>query len=355
MSPFQGYFFDDHWDNFRSCSRDYSVGPTEIDRHAVQDMGLDADEVKTIRAAFAWTMDKVYEKLRAKKLWAWQMFWNANQTKDGGVALTSPQPLVTKTTCATALRRFCGASSETQRVAMIYGLSGSTPTLANTDFVQDLVSFMLIRGRYAWLGTGWKGADRQYSRPPQLNADYGTPQGFCAETAPAIFTRNFTRAVVSMDCASWNASIFVPNSSTRLRSDDTDSQFAQIAADIVDSACVVVNGSAKAVYKYDLRQLGADQVAAASLHTNGCAIGIAPAVLRLEQIFSSPRRRVSDFHAPAVFNWEVNGSAAVDATAQLTAAISANSFALRYVSADGRACECPAPVVQLTVPRGQRA
>ena len=70
MSPFQGYFFDDHWDNFRNCSRDYSVGPTEIDRHAVQDMGLGADEVKEIRDAFAWTMDKVYEKLRAKKLWA---------------------------------------------------------------------------------------------------------------------------------------------------------------------------------------------------------------------------------------------------------------------------------------------
>ena len=64
---------------------------------------------------------------------------------------------------------------------------------------QDLASFLLIRGKYAWLGHGWQGcsqpeADRGggYPFPPQLNADFGTPLGLCKETVPGSGSVNLT-------------------------------------------------------------------------------------------------------------------------------------------------------------------
>ena len=36
------------------------------------------------------------------------------------------------------------------------------------DLAQDLASFLLVRGPYAWLGHGWVGCDREYHFPPEF-------------------------------------------------------------------------------------------------------------------------------------------------------------------------------------------
>ena len=45
--------------------------------------------------------------------------------------------------------------------------------------------------------------------PEQLNWDYGEPTGLCKETAPnsGVFTRDWTKATVQMDCNSWTPTI----------------------------------------------------------------------------------------------------------------------------------------------------
>jgi hypothetical protein len=77
---------------------------------------------------------------------------------------------------------------------MLYGYTQVTesphrPFLPNGSlpaFQQDLASFLLARGPYAWLGSGWEGChDREYydggmpynitMRPEGLDVDYGTP------------------------------------------------------------------------------------------------------------------------------------------------------------------------------------
>ena len=52
------------------------------------------------------------------------------------------------------------------------------------------------------------------SSPPELDRDYGTPvgwgkpgRGYCTEKASGVFEREYTRAVVTVDCAAGTGSI----------------------------------------------------------------------------------------------------------------------------------------------------
>ena len=115
--------------------------------------------------------------------------------------------------------------------------------------LQDIAGFLLTRGDYAWLGHGWLGCSRTYQVvqgweggtrsygwsvclfapscvpysvpsfipesprtgqvPEQIHWDYGVPRGLCKETAPnsGVFTRDWTRASISLDCNTWTPTI----------------------------------------------------------------------------------------------------------------------------------------------------
>lgn len=107
---------------------------------------------------------------------------------DDNIGGTGLEPLVKQSSCATDLRRLCNSSSPAQTRAMGYGLSGK-PEHRNPGLLEDLANFLLVRGRYAWLGWGWEGCSRQYYFPDEFNVDYGEPNELCKETAPGIFTR----------------------------------------------------------------------------------------------------------------------------------------------------------------------
>ena len=75
--------------------------------------------------------------------------------------------------------------------------------------------------RYAYLGYSWMGcvqasgfvtgnSTKGYERPQEVDVDYGTPiDATCAETAPnsGIFTREWSKAIVKMDCNTWSATL----------------------------------------------------------------------------------------------------------------------------------------------------
>ena len=70
---------------------------------------------------------------------------------------------------------------------------------------QDIAAFLLARGPSALIGYGWwqcATMPNPFERPALLDADFGEPQGYCAETAPGsgVFSREWTRATVSLDC-----------------------------------------------------------------------------------------------------------------------------------------------------------
>ena len=82
----------------------------------------------------------------------------------------------------------------------MHTLTGNHSTLPN--FAQDLATFMLLRGPYAFLGFHWSGCGVAYGLPEALLVDYGAPVELCRETAPnsSVFVRAWTKADVTMDC-----------------------------------------------------------------------------------------------------------------------------------------------------------
>jgi hypothetical protein len=174
--------------------------------HTCEDIGLTEPQVLKLTTDFRATMDKLRNKTLAEGKFAWQMLFNDEQTPDDAVAETQMFPLVRNaTSCAADLRRSCRADSPTQTRAIGYGLTRKAGSRDPADLVhlkEDLASFLLIRGPFAWLGHGWISCDHEYPYPPEFNLDYGEPVDLCSESAPGsgVFTRKWTKAHIQMDC-----------------------------------------------------------------------------------------------------------------------------------------------------------
>eukprot|EP01051_Picozoa_sp_SAG22_P006221 SAG22_NODE_400_length_11089_cov_6.934668_6_plen_127_part_00 len=79
---------------------------------------------------------------------------------------------------------------------------------------QSTAAFMLLRGRYAWLGRGWGGGD-VWPYPDELRMlEPGEPQGICKvlgengeeeEEGGTSFRRSYSHMDVTLHCANWSA------------------------------------------------------------------------------------------------------------------------------------------------------
>jgi len=72
---------------------------------------------------------------------------------------------------------------------------------------QDIATFLLVRGPYAWIGYGWIGCSKPWVRPPGVDIDYGEPTSDCKEIQTGVFTREYSKATITMDCPNWKATI----------------------------------------------------------------------------------------------------------------------------------------------------
>lgn len=192
----RGFYFDDNWGH---------EGPSEMAPGAVAAIGLSPADVAALVAAS--------ELMFARKI-------NATLRAGGFVfdllnAAGAPETNATSApaTCAAFLADFCGADGPAQRAPLLLELSRVNHTAPwPLPFAeQNLATFLLARGDYAWIGYTWSNchAPDVFVRPPTFDVDYGEPVNFCSQTAPAsgVFTRNYTRADVALDCNSYTASI----------------------------------------------------------------------------------------------------------------------------------------------------
>jgi len=114
-----------------------------------------------------------------------------------------------KQQCAAWLRVACDGESVIPRIPFLLSFTRNDN---NKQFplpspTQDIATFLLVRGEYAWMGYGWLGCIDKYERPPELELDVGEPAGRCKESSPGVFTRQWTKVEVKMDCNTWTPTI----------------------------------------------------------------------------------------------------------------------------------------------------
>jgi hypothetical protein len=209
-----GFYIDDAWWSFQQpiqswepptgfCDHWITGGATEEDYYCVDDVGLTQEQVTDITFNWYTTMVEAALAIREHHGWAWFLF------------LPSRAP--DAATC-TQYFRTEGRLAINGSLLFEWTSSGSYP-LPNIDV--DVASFLLVRGEYAWLGYGWQGCtsneqpgfgSAQYTSPvdiPQLMVDYGVPMGEYEETSDGVFTRDWTKATVSMDCNTYTPQIIM--------------------------------------------------------------------------------------------------------------------------------------------------
>ena len=197
-----GFFWDDVWNP--QCNIHDQVHNT------CEDMGLTTADLTQLTKDYLKNMQALRAAVLAAGKFVWQMLWTGGS--DSSIGSTCPKPQVQQASCAANLRALCNATSAAQTRAMMYAFSPGGCNSASVTlpmFKQDLANFLLTRGPYSYLGHGWLGCSQNYVFPDALNIDYGEPSGLCQETAPnsGVFTRDFSKSTVTMDCNAWKPTI----------------------------------------------------------------------------------------------------------------------------------------------------
>jgi hypothetical protein len=115
-------------------------------------------------------------------------------------------------TCASWTRTACSPESVFSKIPTLLAY-GNESTLYG-----DVAQFLLTRGPYGYMGYGWHGC---VQTPPPSNVydyDFGQPKDkLCRETAPGVFTREWTKAMVHFDCNTFEANITLVGQSSQIK------------------------------------------------------------------------------------------------------------------------------------------
>ena len=208
-----GVFLDDGWTDKAEkpaswwpkvgfCSGDAIGGPTEEYPNCTLDMGLTQADTTLLTAQWAQTISQVRKKIVQAGGFNWQMF---AQTTD---------LMTTTKECEEYFEHECDETKQNRRAntPWVYQFTSPKSGKRLPSVAEDLAIFLLARGDFAWIGYGWigcasAGGSLQYYRPPQLDVDYGQPQGTCSKARQGVYQRSFTKATVSFDCAALKGSI----------------------------------------------------------------------------------------------------------------------------------------------------
>eukprot|EP00054_Salpingoeca_dolichothecata_P036770 m.8584 g.8584 ORF g.8584 m.8584 type:complete len:581 (+) comp7015_c0_seq1:40-1782(+) len=175
------------------------TGPTEEDKHFINDTGSSPQVMQELVDAYQDSMKKFHQKLVGMGGWTWQL------THGKGPEIRNTSTDV----CVKGLRSWCQPNppqfAQTHRYQIAKGeMSNST--------VEDITAeFLLTRGPYAWLAYGWMGCSstRQPFSEKYWHYDYGQPKGVCQETGTdtKVFRRDWDKATIEWDCNTGKGSI----------------------------------------------------------------------------------------------------------------------------------------------------
>jgi hypothetical protein len=75
------------------------------------------------------------------------------------------------------------------------------------DAIDELATFLLVRGPYAFIGYTWQGCVPPPSLPFALTRDVGVPLGNATESQPGVWTREWSLATVTYDCTAGHGTV----------------------------------------------------------------------------------------------------------------------------------------------------
>ena len=210
-----GVSLDDAWVNetqqgSNSCTGSPFGGPSEIDSFCWTDIGLTQEETVNLTNGWSQTVAAVNEKVNAA----------------GGMTMpqftTVSTPANDTSQCAAFFQSACGSEGIFQSLPILHSYSEAPGRIFSPIpyFMQDLATFLLIRGDFAWLGFNWNGCsyganppggryNQSWTFPDPLNIDYGIPLSTCTQNSQAlnVFERNYSKSHVSFDCNKWTGSV----------------------------------------------------------------------------------------------------------------------------------------------------
>ena len=198
------YYIDDSWS---------SSSITDIGHSAFLDCNLSLADGKAMTAAWEHNQMIVQEAILAHGGFQWQMMINSGI---GGGRI--PGPPVTNSTCETVLRAATNSTNIFQRGALFYPLApgGWTPGVIDPAIIENVASFLIMRGDYAWMGFAWQGCANTTGSPfrplpAEVKVDHGVPLGLATEVAPGVFEREWSKATARMDCNTFKGSVVMKN------------------------------------------------------------------------------------------------------------------------------------------------
>lgn len=212
-----GLVLDDSWGGAGTAGS----GPSEEEKHCLEDAGLVPADVAAITAGWRAARDALLARAAAQGSYIAPTYGGDSLSKRAGNSSTA---------CAKRMRFFCGPGAAQPAAPRYFSVMyDKVPPpafgLAPTNMDLDMAYFLAARGPYAWVGSGpilgWQlshwwapGQTRLIEprdfRPHWFDVEFGEPAGACTETVPdvsGVFTRNYSKASVRVDCPRLSGSI----------------------------------------------------------------------------------------------------------------------------------------------------
>jgi hypothetical protein len=203
-SPYvDGLFIDDFWcsniiNGSQQCT-DPVQGPSEINQYSQIDMGLSDQDIADITKGWLSNMELVQEAILKNNAYTWSLI--------PGQANANAQPLIVdQKSCLQWMNQTCNPSNPFIDAPLLAGITYQN----GTPFIeQELASFLLMRGPYAYIGFGeWGMVWPTNVNLPSLvwGSDFGTPiDDYCQNIGESQFQRRFTKSTVTLNCQTWEA------------------------------------------------------------------------------------------------------------------------------------------------------
>jgi hypothetical protein len=138
----------------------------------------------------------------------WSSAWNSNGAINKGNCKDMVQSWMKIGSNTSLSLQVLGEAFRKKNEALLD--NGASPPPSGADANNTIAAFLIARGRSAMLelpvGGAYENMDK-YILSPLLDADFGEPTGAGHEGAGGVFTREWTKATITLDCNTWTSSI----------------------------------------------------------------------------------------------------------------------------------------------------